>query len=187
MSEDQADELLAGAAAELAHNGFPALPARVIMALTASEEGRVTADELAVQLRVSPAAVSGAVRYLGTLGFLRTGTLPGSRRHVYSLPHSPWYTATLARPGVYRNLIALLTSAAGRMEEESAARLRIEEMVDFFRFFERRMPQLLEEWQRERKAAECGEVGGESQVPAPGSPQSPQVGPSLPTTVPRSP
>jgi DNA-binding transcriptional regulator GbsR (MarR family) len=152
VSGDGSDELLAGAAAELAHNGFPAMPARVIMALTASEEGRVTADELAAQLCVSPAAVSGAVRYLATLGFLRVGTVPGSRRHVYTLPHTPWYTTTLARPGLYGNLIELLTSAAGRMGEESAARLRIEEMVHFFRFFERRMPQLLEEWQRERHA-----------------------------------
>jgi DNA-binding transcriptional regulator GbsR (MarR family) len=167
VSADEADELLSGAAAELAHNGFPALPARVVMALTATEEGRMTADELATRLSVSPAAVSGAVRYLATLGFLRIGSLPGSRRHVYTLPHTPWYTATLARPGIYRNLIDLLTSASGGMREESAARLRIEEMVDFFRFFERRMPQLLEEWQRERQSA--------------------QVSPAPPTTVRRSP
>jgi DNA-binding transcriptional regulator GbsR (MarR family) len=152
------DAPLAGAATELAHLGFPALPARVIMALTAAEEGRVTADELAAQLSVSPAAVSGAVRYLATLGFIRIGTVPGSRRHVYTLPHRPWYTATLARPGLYRNLIDLLASAAGRMREESSARLRIEEMVDFFRFFELRMPQLLEEWHRERHAARSAPV-----------------------------
>jgi DNA-binding transcriptional regulator GbsR (MarR family) len=187
VSADQADELLSGAAAELAHNGFPALPARVIMALTATEEGRMTADEVAARLSVSPAAVSGAVRYLATLGFLRIGSLPGSRRHVYTLPQMPWYTATLARPGIYRNLIDLLTSASGRMEEGSAARLRIEEMVDFFRFFERRMPQLLEEWQRERAAIECGDAGVEGRVPSPESPQSAQVAPPLPATARRSP
>jgi DNA-binding transcriptional regulator GbsR (MarR family) len=152
VSGDGSDGLLAGAATELAHNGFPTMPARVIMALTANEEGRLTADELAARLGVSPAAVSGAVRYLATLGFIRVGAVPGSRRHVYTLPHTPWYTTTLARPGVYRNLIELLASAAGRMGEESVARMRVEEMADFFRFFERRMPQLLEEWQRERHA-----------------------------------
>jgi DNA-binding transcriptional regulator GbsR (MarR family) len=163
VSAGASDELLAGAATELAHNGFPAMPARVIMALTAAEEGRVTADELAARLSASPAAISGAVRYLATLGFIRVGTVPGSRRHVYTLPHTPWYTTTLAKPGLYRNLIELLASAAGRMGEESAARMRIEEMVDFFRFFERRMPQLLEEWQRERRAARSAqEPSGES-------------------------
>ncbi|SDS33176.1 MarR family protein [Friedmanniella luteola] len=150
MTAEPPTELLAGAATELAHQGFPAMPARVIMALTASEEGRLTAEELATRLTASPAAISGAVRYLGTLGFIRAGTLPGSRRHVYTLPHSPWYTATLTRPGLYRNLTELLAAAAARMGEDSAARDRIEEMVDFFRFFERRMPELLEEWHQQR-------------------------------------
>jgi len=152
MSQASPDELLAAAATELAHNGFPAMPARVIMALTGSEEGRLTAEELASRLSASPAAISGAVRYLATLGFLRSGTVPGSRRHVYSLPHTPWYTTTLARPGLYRNLTELLAAAAGGMGEESAARDRLEEMVDFFRFFERRMPELLEEWHRDRRS-----------------------------------
>ena len=150
MSDDSPAELLAGAATELAHHGFPAMPARVVMALTASEEGRLTAEELATRLGASPAAISGAVRYLGTLGFVRAGTVPGSRRHVYTLPHTPWYTATLTRPGIYRNLTELLSAAAARMGEDSAARERIEEMVDFFRFFERRMPELLEEWHQQR-------------------------------------
>ena len=30
-----------------------------------------------------------------TLGFIRTETAPGSRRHVYALPDVPWYTVTL--------------------------------------------------------------------------------------------
>jgi DNA-binding transcriptional regulator GbsR (MarR family) len=151
VSEPRPD-LLADAATELAHQGFPPMPARVVMALTASEEGRMTAEELAAQLGASPAAVSGAVRYLGTLGFVRTTTGPGSRRHVYSLPHEPWYTATLTKPGVYRNLIQLLSKASAQMPTGSAARARIEEMVDFFRFLERRMPELLEEWRDGRSA-----------------------------------
>jgi len=150
MNPAAPDELLADAARELAHQGFPAMPARVVMALTASEEGRLTAEELAAELSASPAAISGAVRYLGTLGFVRAGTVPGSRRHVYSLPRTPWYTATLTKPGLYRNLIELLAAAAGRMADGSAARDRIEDMAGFFRFLERRMPELLEEWQQVR-------------------------------------
>lgn len=151
MSPPAPEELLADVARELAHQGFPAMPARVVLALTASEEGRLTAEELATRLSASPAAISGAVRYLGTLGFVRAGTVPGSRRHVYSLPHTPWYTTTLTRPGLYHNLIALLAGAAERMAAGSAARARIEEMADFFRFLEQRLPQLLQEWQATRR------------------------------------
>ncbi|MBA3529244.1 MAG: MarR family transcriptional regulator [Propionibacteriaceae bacterium] len=126
------------------------MPARVIMALTVSEEGRLTAEELGERLTASPAAISGAVRYLANLGFLRQTTVPGSRRHIYTLPHNPWYTASLTRPGLYREIAELLASGAARMSAHSAARARIEEMADFFRFFERRMPQLLDEWNQER-------------------------------------
>lgn len=151
MSRDHPTaDLAARAATEFAANGFPAMPARVIMALTVNEAGQLTAEELAEQLSASPAAISGAVRYLSTLGFLRASTLPKSRRHLYMLPPTPWYTSTLSKPGSYRNITELLASGATQLTEGSAARARIEEMVDFFSFIERRMPELLDEWNDSR-------------------------------------
>ena len=47
--------------------GFPRMPARVLMGLMAADEERLTAGELAKRLAVSPAAISGAVRYLQQL------------------------------------------------------------------------------------------------------------------------
>ena len=44
--------------------GLPRLPSRVFAVLMADEDGTMTAAELADALAVSPAAVSGAVRYL---------------------------------------------------------------------------------------------------------------------------
>jgi predicted ArsR family transcriptional regulator len=44
--------------------GFPPMPARVFVALLIAEDGRLSAAELAERLRISPAAVSGAVRLL---------------------------------------------------------------------------------------------------------------------------
>lgn len=146
----------ARAATELAAQGFPVMPARVVMALTASEEGQMTAEQLTAQLSASPAAISGAVRYLGTLGFLRTTTLPGSRRHLYSLPPTPWYTSTLSRPGIYRDITAILVGGMAELPEGSAARARVEEMVDFFRFVEQKMPLLLEEWLQSRRRSPPG-------------------------------
>ncbi|MCW2805472.1 MAG: hypothetical protein JWN06_3689 [Propionibacteriaceae bacterium] len=156
-SDDMLTDLVDRAASELAANGFPAMPARVIMALTVSEEGRLTAEELAEQLAASPASISGAVRYLGTVGFLRQTTVPGSRRHLYSLPLTPWYTASLTKPGLYRNVAELLASSSSQLPDDSAARARLEEMADFFIFVERRLPMLLEEWHQERVSANAGE------------------------------
>jgi DNA-binding transcriptional regulator GbsR (MarR family) len=144
-------EFVAAASTELAAQGFPAMPARVLMALTASDDGRLTAEELTGILGVSAAAVSGAIRYLILLGFVRQTTVPGSRRHLYLLPESsPWYTSTLTRSSIYTHTTAILERGVELIPEDSPARARIAEMAGFFRFLERRMPLLLDEWLAER-------------------------------------
>src|ERR1700730_19198199 len=70
-------------AAVLSLAGFPAMPARVFVALLVTDAGRLTAAELADLLQISPAAVSGAVRYLGGLGLVDKERVPGSRRACY--------------------------------------------------------------------------------------------------------
>ena len=44
--------------------GFPRMPARILITLLAADEPALTAAELGERLEVSPAAISGAVRYL---------------------------------------------------------------------------------------------------------------------------
>jgi DNA-binding transcriptional regulator GbsR (MarR family) len=128
------------------------MPARVLMALTATEDGKATAEELATTLRASPAAISGAVRYLGVVGFVRNTTIPGTRKHMYSLADLPWYTASFSRVQLYLQIENSLRGATGRMPAESKARARIEEVADFFHFMQERLPSVLEEWHAERRA-----------------------------------
>jgi predicted transcriptional regulator len=143
-------ESVAGAvAAELAAEGFPRLPAQVLMALMARPSGTMTAAELAEDLAVSPAAVSGAVRYLGVLGFLRVAVVPGTRRHVYSLPAVPWYASTLVQDR-YASLLALLDDGLRELDP-GPARDRLAEMADFFRFLRAEMPRLWERWRATRE------------------------------------
>lgn len=150
LGDTGAAALVESSAAELTAHGFPAMPARVVMALTVNEDCRLTSEELTTQLSASPAAISGAVRYLNTLGVIRQATVAGSRRHVYSLTHTPWYTVSLTNPSVYRNLTRLLESGSTQLDAGSAARARVEEMAEFFRFLEQRMPELLDEWNARR-------------------------------------
>src|SRR6185436_10524901 len=53
--------------------GMPRMPARVFAAILADDGGRLTARELAERLSVSPAAISGAVRYLTQAGMIERG------------------------------------------------------------------------------------------------------------------
>ena len=148
MTDDDAAaaEFVTTLGTHLAAQGFPRIPAFVIMALTVSDDGRLTAAELAEQLGVSPAAISGAVRYLTLLRFVQTTTVPGSRRHVYALSPTPWYAAALDNSDRYRQLTRITRAAAAGLDGRPRARARIEELASFWEFLERRMPALLDEW-----------------------------------------
>ena len=143
-------EFVERASSELAAQGFPRMPARVLMALTATDDGKATSEELVARLKASPAAISGAVKYLGVVGFVRNTTIPGTRRHVYSLGDTPWYASSFTRTQIYTQLAnSLLAPIEGL--PDSPARRRIEEVADFYRFMQERLPSLLEEWE-ERQA-----------------------------------
>ncbi|GAB3270259.1 MarR family transcriptional regulator [Sinomonas notoginsengisoli] len=130
--------------------GFPKMPARALMALVVSEDGALTAAELGEALGASPAAVSGAVRYLQTVGFAHRVSQPGSRRDRYALPEDLWYVATLRQNPVYDRLGALSAALADDLPAGSAARSRAEDMAHFYRFIAEHMPKLLDEWEAER-------------------------------------
>jgi DNA-binding transcriptional regulator GbsR (MarR family) len=148
---DPYDGFVQRAASELTAQGFPRMPASVIMALTATDDGKATAAELGERLGVSAGAISGAIRYLSAINMVRSSIIPGTRRHIYALPERPWYTASLTQPGLYAHIAALLQTEIERLPA-GAARDRIGEMAEFFAFIDRRMPQLLEEWNASRSS-----------------------------------
>src|SRR5487761_907257 len=78
-------------AAVLILAGFPPMPARVFVALLVTDAGRLSSAELADLLQISPAAVSGAVRYLAQLGLVHKERVPGSRRQYYRMPADIWH------------------------------------------------------------------------------------------------
>ena len=85
--------------------GIPAMPARVFVALLVADSGRLTAAELAGRLRISPAAVSGGVRYLIQLGLVHKERVPGSRRDYYRLPDDVWHDMLRLRDQVDRKSV----------------------------------------------------------------------------------
>src|SRR5690349_19613035 len=80
-------------ASALVNAGLQRTHARVFAALHGTDSGRLTAAELAETLQISPAAVSGAVRYLTQFNLIRREREPGSRRDVYVLYRDNWYEA----------------------------------------------------------------------------------------------
>lgn len=134
-------------AAVLAAAGFPKMPARVMMALTVTESAGLTAADLADRLEASPAAISGAVRYLQTLGIVRRIAQNGSRRDLYQIP-SDWYALMVRNSPVYGVLAD--QAEAGLLavgDPESPATERLRDMAGFYRFLQGRLPDLIGEWE----------------------------------------
>src|SRR3954468_4599737 len=80
--------------------GVPRMPSRVFAAILASDAGRLTAAELSEQLQASPAAISGAVRYLIQVSLIVRERDPGSRRDVYVVGDDGWDEAIVRPEGV---------------------------------------------------------------------------------------
>jgi DNA-binding transcriptional regulator GbsR (MarR family) len=138
-------------AAGLTESGFPRMPARVFAALLATDSGRLTAAELAALLRVSAAAISGAVRYLVQVNLASREAEPGSRREHYRVHSETWYEAIARKDQVLDRCERSLREGIEVVGRDSAAGARIAETLAFFEFMQAELPAMLDRW-RARKA-----------------------------------
>ena len=139
-------------ASVLTQSGFPRMPARVFAALLATDSGRLTAAELAALLRVSAAAVSGAVSYLVQVNLTSREAEPGSRREHYRVHSETWYEALARKDQVLDRCERSLREGIDVVGRDTPAGSRIAETLAFFEFIQTELPAMLERW-RARKAA----------------------------------
>ena len=134
--------------------GLPRLPSRVFAALVVDDDGKMTAAELAATLAVSPAAVSGAVNFLGQIGFLHRERERGSRKDVYVVDDDAWLGAMMRKDQTYSPLMAALDNALEGLGEEDPAAHRLWLMREFLAFVDAEMDGLAERWQGRRRELE---------------------------------
>ncbi len=132
--------------------GIPAMPARVFVALLVTDSGRLTAAELAGMLQVSPAAVSGAVRYLVQLGLVDKERVPGSRRDCYRMPDDVWQDMLRLRDQVLARWTALIREGIELLGPDSPAGARLAGHAAFFEFVSAELPGVLKRWDEARAA-----------------------------------
>jgi predicted transcriptional regulator len=133
----------------LTNAGMQRTSARTFAALLASESGRMTAKEIGESLQVSPAAVSGAVRYLEHARIVRRGREPGQRADHFELGEGFWYEAMASNDTLYADLADAMRTGIAALGP-SPARDRLEETRDFFDFVRREMPALITRWRASR-------------------------------------
>lgn len=132
----------------LTEAGLPRLASRVFARILADEDGRMTAAELTEALQVSPAAISGAVRYLTQVLMIGKERERGTRRDVYVVQADAWHSAMLSRDRVLGAMEAGMRSgvdAVGGPGTPAGRRLQLS--VEFLRFVTEQMTALTEAWE----------------------------------------
>ena len=138
-------------ASVIADSGVPRMPARVFGALLASDTGTLTSAELGEQLKVSPAAVSGAVRYLAQVHLVSREREPGSRRERYRVHSDQWYEALTSREAIIKRWEDALREGVASLGADTPAGARLAETLAFFEFIEQDIAAMMERWRAHRE------------------------------------
>ncbi|WP_432038458.1 GbsR/MarR family transcriptional regulator [Streptomyces cucumeris] len=139
-------------AADLAEAGMQRMGARVFAALLVSDSGQLTSAELAERLQISPAAVSGAVRYLTQVDMVAREREPGSRRDRYRLHNEVWYETLTRRDQLLARWEGTMREGAEVLGPDTPAGLRVTETADFFDFMQKELPKMLDRWRAHQAA-----------------------------------
>jgi DNA-binding transcriptional regulator GbsR (MarR family) len=128
-------------------SGMARMPARVFAYVLADDADRYTAAQLAEGLQVSPAAISGAVRYLVDTGLLIKERAPGRRGDIFRVVDGDiWSTITTARKPMIDNFIAAVDDAIALVGEDTPGGRRLVETADFLRFTRADLDDLPRRW-----------------------------------------
>ena len=128
-------------------SGMARMPARVFAYVLADHADRFTAAQLAEGLQVSPAAISGAVRYLVDTGLLIKERAPGRRGDIFRVVDGDiWSTITTARKPMIDNFIAAVDDAIALVGEDTPGGRRLVETADFLRFTRADLEDLPRRW-----------------------------------------
>ena len=130
----------------LAEAGLGRMPSRVFGALLVTEDGKLTAGELAERLKVSPAAISGAVRYLVQVGLAVRRRDPGERRDHYEVTDDLWFEVYANRDTQFKTWADLMSEGVAAVGPDTKAGWRLETSRQFFEFLRVQMPELMRKW-----------------------------------------
>ena len=133
-------------ALELTESGWPRMPARVFACLLAAGERGLAARELASRLRVSPAAISGGVRYLTQIGIVRREREPGARVDRYRIDDDTWYDAFARQNERLLRWGEVLDDGVAALGPDAPAGRRLQETREFFVFLHDELVAMLERW-----------------------------------------
>jgi hypothetical protein len=145
-------------ASVLIEAGMQRMAARVFACLMIAEEPSLTSADLARRLQVSPAAISGAVRYLSLVHMVSREREPGSRRERYRLHHSIWYEALAGRDVFLKRWRQIMLEGLDVVPPGSLAAERLTGTSDFMTFLDQEFASMLDRWRERQAAGDSGDT-----------------------------
>lgn len=130
--------------------GVPRMVGRVLGVLLISDPPERSAEELAEVLKASRGSISSSTRSLIQMGLIQRWSRPGERRDYFRVKPGAWHELMgreLEALASFRKMAERGLSLMGTGAPE--ARVGLEEMRDFYAYWEREMPAVLERWERE--------------------------------------
>lgn len=143
----------------LTDGGIPRMAARVFACVLADDAAELTASELAERLQVSPAAISGAARYLIQVDLLTKARTPGARRDHYRLADDMWYEAFGHKETLLRRWEDGLRDGVELLGADSPAGRRMERTREFFAFLRSELAPMMERWREHQRVAAASRAG----------------------------
>jgi len=122
----------------------------VFSALLATDSGTRTAAQLADSLDASPAAISGAVRYLEQVRLLSRERERGSRRDLFRVRDDVWREAALRREQMLVLMQGTVSEGVDVLGPDTPAGMRFAETLAFFEFLQDELPRVLDRWRAHR-------------------------------------
>jgi predicted transcriptional regulator len=146
-------------AADMTEAGMQRMASRVFACLLASRDGSLSSAQLAERLRISPAAVSGAVRYLSQVHMVSREREPGSRRELYRVHENVWYEALLDRDQLLTRWTSTLRAGEEALGPGTPAGRRVRDTHDFLEFMQGELEGMLDRWYAHRTKRDEGAEG----------------------------
>lgn len=151
MADDEVAAFIEGFALSLTEAGMQRMASRMFGALLVTDDGRLTAKEVAEQLKVSPAAVSGAVSYLTQTKLITRVREPGDRVDHYSVGDQPWFETLMARTDSIENMIDWMRRGSAALTPGSPAQIRMDETREFFEYLCEELPRIIDRWRESKQ------------------------------------
>ncbi|HET7269693.1 MAG TPA: MarR family transcriptional regulator [Rubrobacter sp.] len=133
--------------------GLSRMLGRVLGVLMISDPPERSAEELAEELGASRGSISQTTRSLIQMSLVQRWSRPGERRDYFRIKPGAWHEIMrreMEALGDFRKMaergLDLLDS------EDPYARRSLEEMRDFYTYWEREMPTVLDRWEQESRS-----------------------------------